>query len=77
MYQVGMNRFDLVQSLDVKTGTEPLYDNTPPLNIHGDKVFMVKLQAPMGGSMPDNILIYDRQRSFQVYLMTPMHIAML
>jgi hypothetical protein len=57
--------------MDVKNGTGSPDDTDPPPNIHGDKVFMIKLQVAVnsGGGIPPNILIYDRQKSFQVYLM--------
>ncbi|KZP18786.1 hypothetical protein FIBSPDRAFT_933202 [Athelia psychrophila] len=43
-------------------------DNTPPPDIHGDKLFMVKVQE-LVNSGPPNVYIYDRQRSFQVYML--------
>lgn len=35
-------------------------------NIHGDKPFLIKIQRPQAGR--NAMLIYDRQRSFQVFL---------
>jgi hypothetical protein len=75
MYQLIMNRFDSPQHLDVKSGIGGPDDTDPPPNIHGDKVFMVKMQAALDAAgnnsvnMPQHIFIYDRQKSFQVYMM--------
>jgi hypothetical protein len=70
MYQFVMNRFDSPQRMDVQNGTGNPNNTDPPPNIHGDKVFMIKLQTPAntGGNVPKNIFIYDRQKSFQVYM---------
>ncbi len=46
-------------------------DTSVPSNIHGDKVFLIKIQiGGMGGE--GNLLIYDRQRSMQVYFIQSM-----
>jgi hypothetical protein len=58
--------------MDVRNETGAPDDTDPPPNIHGDKIFMVKLQSPVNSEnsgIPQNIFIYDRQKSFQVYLM--------
>mmetsp|Transcript_24784 Transcript_24784/g.74510 ORF Transcript_24784/g.74510 Transcript_24784/m.74510 type:complete len:362 (-) Transcript_24784:69-1154(-) len=41
-----------------------------PRNIHGENTFIVKVQLPLGGP-GSNGMIYDRQRSFQVYAALP------
>ena len=71
MYQFIMNRFDSPKRMDVETGTGSPNVTDPPSDIHADKVFMVKLQIAVntGSGIPKSILIYDRQKSFQVYLM--------
>lgn len=38
--------------------------SSPPPNVHGDKVFMIKVQAGMDKTTT-TILIYDRHRSFK------------
>lgn len=72
MYQFIMNRFDSPGRMDAaNTITGSPDDVDPPPNIHGDKVFIVKLQVAVntGNGIPQNVFIYDRQKSFQVYLM--------
>jgi hypothetical protein len=42
----------------------------PPPNIHGNNVFLVKLQlAITGDSVDRHILIYDRRRSIEVQML--------
>ncbi|KAI0767665.1 hypothetical protein C8Q74DRAFT_1204403 [Fomes fomentarius] len=55
--------------------------SSPPPNVHGDKVFLIKVQAEMDKTTT-TILIYDRQRSFkEVYFVEAddpaMHAAVL
>ena len=42
---------------------------TAPVNVWGDKLFLVKFQAGMGpaGYRPQHIMLYDRKRSFQLF----------
>ncbi|EIW53186.1 uncharacterized protein TRAVEDRAFT_52321 [Trametes versicolor FP-101664 SS1] len=43
--------------------------STPHANVHADKPFLVKLQVGLAGPGRDNIVVYDRLRSFsQVYV---------
>lgn len=42
----------------------------PPPNVHTDKIFLVKMQpslVPKSASLRPHMLIYDRQKSFQMY----------
>ena len=39
--------------------------DAPPANIHEDKIFLIKLQISLS-DVAESMLIYDRQRSFQV-----------
>ncbi|KAF9803883.1 hypothetical protein IEO21_09543 [Rhodonia placenta] len=61
------NRFDGPTNLDSVGINGPASYSSVPANIHGEKVFLVKLQI---GLSPDamDVMIYDRQRSFgEVY----------
>lgn len=58
----GVNRFS---SGPENITTRAADENAPPPNIHGDKMFLVKIQK--GITHRGNLLIYDRQRSFQVW----------
>ena len=42
--------------------------STPPPNVWGDKVFLVKIQVGLGDTPPSNMMLYDRKRSFQVFM---------
>ena len=44
--------------------TWPHEDDPPPPNIHGDKPFLVKMQAPLVVWAYTAFLVYDRQHSF-------------
>ncbi|PIL28923.1 hypothetical protein GSI_08970 [Ganoderma sinense ZZ0214-1] len=44
--------------------TWPHEDDPPPPNIHGDKAFLVKMQAPLVVWAYPAFLVYDRQHSF-------------
>lgn len=59
MVPILVNRFNLVQKNDINPDPE-----RKPRNAHGNKLFLIKLQLA-----PDNMLIYDRQRTFQVYFL--------
>lgn len=63
MYAVHINRFNLSRAEQPRAP----HDNSAPPNVHGEKIFMLKLQIGMSSS-EGNLLIYDRQRSMQVYL---------
>ncbi|KAF6753370.1 hypothetical protein DFP72DRAFT_1010551 [Ephemerocybe angulata] len=47
---------------------QPIGANVPK-NVHGEKMFLVKFQAPMGGPgyRPSSMMLYDRQRSFTIH----------
>ncbi|KAH8798448.1 hypothetical protein DL96DRAFT_1720569 [Flagelloscypha sp. PMI_526] len=60
--------YDYSDDIQQLTSDEP---SVPPSNIHGEKLFVVKLRsnAASGRALPKgerNMLVYDRQRSFQV-----------
>ena len=44
-------------------------NSAPPPNIHGEKVFMVKIQISINPFAMGSLLVYDRQRSFTVWVM--------
>jgi hypothetical protein len=70
-----INRFD--SSNDLRTNQRIVdmdmeSEDTPWPNVHGDKVFLIKLQIelPQDGVpmyAPENMMIYDRQRSLHGY----------
>lgn len=41
----------------------------PPPNVWGDKLFLVKFQVGLGEMPPSNMMLYDRKRSFQVFML--------
>ncbi|KAG6891133.1 hypothetical protein C0992_010428 [Termitomyces sp. T32_za158] len=67
MYRAVINRFDSMQDIRAQMIESPEDQNTPPQNIHGEKAFLIKLQISLSQSgMDSSMLIYDRQKSFQV-----------
>ncbi|OSX56732.1 hypothetical protein POSPLADRAFT_1158823 [Postia placenta MAD-698-R-SB12] len=60
-YSAYLNRFH--SATNFGSVRDPANDSIPPPNIHGDKVFLVKLQLGVSSGMP-NMMIYDRQQSF-------------
>jgi len=50
---------------DKQTGEEK--GTGMPLNTHGNKYYLVKLQIPLGGQS-SHILVYDQQKSFQLFI---------
>ncbi|KAI0752538.1 hypothetical protein C8Q80DRAFT_1117939 [Daedaleopsis nitida] len=42
--------------------------NTPPPNVWGDKLFLVKIQIGLNPAAPRYMMLYDMKRSFQVFL---------
>ncbi|KAI0074273.1 hypothetical protein K474DRAFT_1677252 [Panus rudis PR-1116 ss-1] len=73
LYTTMINRYGSVNSLqNAAKDVKPNDNSTPQPNIHGSKVFIVKMQfantlGSPTGPMPKNMLIYDRKRSFEVY----------
>ena len=65
-FAVIVNRFNSSRPEEQRT----INDASVPTNIHGDKVFLIKIQIGMDGE--GNFLIYDRQRSMQVYFIESM-----
>ena len=72
MYTTNINRF--ASSLSPHTSIKKPDPNTPLLNIHGSRVFLIKMQfAEMRGTphhgrpVPKNMMIYDRKRSVDGY----------
>jgi hypothetical protein len=61
MLSMAINRYDNLQSMPTP---EKLDGHLPPPNVHGDRMFLIKIQS--NGSR--NFLIYDRKRTFTVYL---------
>ncbi|KAI0329865.1 hypothetical protein GY45DRAFT_1324470 [Cubamyces sp. BRFM 1775] len=52
------------------SGTREVKDSgAPPPNVWGDRVFMIKLQIGMGSQDPRHMMIYDRKRSFQGFML--------
>ncbi|KAH9944915.1 hypothetical protein B0H21DRAFT_779324 [Amylocystis lapponica] len=63
-YATTINRFNMnASALD---RVQAAYDPAPPANMHGTRVFLVKLQIGVVGGIV-NMLIHDRQRSFDAY----------
>ncbi|EMD36741.1 hypothetical protein CERSUDRAFT_50971 [Gelatoporia subvermispora B] len=67
MFYTSVNRFNLHQAATDRIRKPD--NSTPPPNLHGEKVFLVKLQLGVGGPAGSNLMIYDRQRSCEVYFM--------
>lgn len=76
MTNLAFNRHDT--TLDLKARNEAIIaglkpSDTPPRNIHNEKAFLIKMQAQIFSNVdegsPGSIFIYDRKRSFEVYLM--------
>ena len=65
-----VNRFsgpgDTMDALMKRTYVPGVSDKVPPVNIWGNKLFLVKIQPTMSGS-PTHMMLYDRKRSFQVF----------
>jgi hypothetical protein len=66
---MSVNRFDLPgRDLDNVRGP----DSGPEPNIHGDRVFLVKLQLPLNADPTNPFyknMIYDRRKSFQFFML--------
>lgn len=73
MYQVNFNRYDNLadKAAANKRMTEPTAKPNPPTDIHGSKIFLVKIQTMLNKQpgMPEGIYIYDKQKSFEGYLL--------
>lgn len=65
MYSFIVNRFD---SLQEKGSTVEKPDPDVPPNIHKGRAFLVKFQILLSSEI-SSMLLYDRQRSFQVHWM--------
>ncbi|KAL4244335.1 MYND-type zinc finger protein samB [Abortiporus biennis] len=72
LYTTTINRFANPADAKDKIKKVTAHDEIQP-NIHGEKVFLIKMQSsaamgsPPGGPIPQAFLIYDRQRSFEFY----------
>ncbi|OSX56733.1 hypothetical protein POSPLADRAFT_1158641 [Postia placenta MAD-698-R-SB12] len=67
LWKSTFNRFDGPTNLDSVGINGPASYSSVPANIHGEKVFLVKLQIGLSLDAMD-VMIYDRQRSFgEVY----------
>ncbi|KAI0704233.1 hypothetical protein C8T65DRAFT_830856 [Cerioporus squamosus] len=66
-YMSNMNKFSSVRSHDP---TRKITDSeSAPPNVWGDRVFMIKLQVGLGSETPGHMMIYDRKRSFQGFML--------
>lgn len=67
MAMFNLNRNDIIS----KDPSNKIVDISPtdaPPNVHGDRLFLIKLQIEYSGLAPSsNMMIYDRQRSFSVF----------
>lgn len=45
-------------------------DGKSPENIHGNNAFLIKIQKRVTSGPADSMMIYDRQRSFNVHLLS-------
>lgn len=63
-----MNRYDSPREQSLRTTVQSDADGPPP-NIHSNKIFLVKMQSSLTltSDADAQMLIYDRQRSFQAY----------
>ncbi|PSR74746.1 hypothetical protein PHLCEN_2v9625 [Hermanssonia centrifuga] len=68
VYATHVNRFSSLTSLPKTTTPSSFSSSSPPPNVHGEKLFLVKMQISIIAS-EGNLLIYDRQRSMQVYFL--------
>jgi len=60
---MAMFNFRTMEPIEVKD------DGKPPENIHGDNAFLIKIQKRVTAVPADSMMIYDRQRSFNVHLL--------
>ncbi|KAI0761367.1 hypothetical protein BD413DRAFT_607160 [Trametes elegans] len=65
MYYAMINRHsNTSRTEDILAGMTRGDASVPHPNIHGDRLFLVKLQVGLTGPARDNMMVYDRQRSF-------------
>ncbi|TFY69765.1 hypothetical protein EVJ58_g251 [Rhodofomes roseus] len=69
MYAVPLNRHSSRATNAMNTPRQ-LDSSVLQPNPHGSRLFLVKLQASLGGT-PSSIMVYDRQRSIDVYIHDP------
>ena len=65
-----VNQFDGFETVDdivARLHVPGVTDRSPPRNVWGNKTFLVKITA-MPSPLPSRMLIYDRKRSFEVFL---------
>ncbi|KLO05440.1 hypothetical protein SCHPADRAFT_946908 [Schizopora paradoxa] len=73
MFVQSINKFSTVQGFGndklKADATSKLRSDAdgPPENVHGDALFIIKIQVPPPGGMRAPIMIYDRQRSIEIY----------
>jgi len=67
MYATSLNKHGLRTS-DGRNAIRKLDSSVIPPNPHGNRVFLVKLQASLGNT-PSSIMVYDRQRSVDAYFL--------
>ncbi|KAI0704229.1 hypothetical protein C8T65DRAFT_611445 [Cerioporus squamosus] len=66
-----LNRYTR-DAADVAERAHKVDANDPPPNVWGERAFIIKLQLNLVSDRPDeppNMMIYDRKRSFQVFLL--------
>ncbi|KZT64969.1 hypothetical protein DAEQUDRAFT_565796 [Daedalea quercina L-15889] len=64
MYAAALNKY----ASELRDAIRPQDPAAAPPNVHGARLFLVKLQVSLGGT-PTSIMVYDRQRSVQGYFM--------
>ena len=68
LYMATVNRFSSTNTI-ASSPTRQIDPNAVPPNMWGDRVFVVKVQFNLlGPDYPPHAMIYDRKRSFQVFV---------
>lgn len=67
LYTAKWNKFNSPADV-MATAAQEVDPSAVPPNPHGNRLFLVKLQAPLTGLFA-SIMVYDRQRSIQGYFM--------
>ncbi|KAI8996668.1 hypothetical protein BD414DRAFT_434731 [Trametes punicea] len=65
MHAALINRFtNMTRPEDVLSAVSPGDPSVPFPNVHGERLFLVKMQVGLAGAARDTIMVYDQQRSF-------------
>ncbi|KAH9925054.1 uncharacterized protein BXZ73DRAFT_50322 [Epithele typhae] len=67
LYMITFNKYDRPRMEDAD-GIQKLKDMPIPPNVWGNKLFLLKLQVGLGGTSPQDIMMYDRKRSLRVFM---------